>query len=635
MNVPMFGERDEVVTVGAPSLSGGLASVGRVLVADADPAARAWIRSAIGGAFVLEELWSGSAALERIAAGTAQIVIIGKQLVDMTGEDLVARAAQWLVVERRAPVTLLLADVGGDCADVGERVEVFYRLVRSMQPERVRELLTQAAATLPAPPSREPERVLADIVAPHVARVGAALNAAQAAAAIVEAARTLLDAERARCLFCDDETGAVWSGTEETSRDAHASEGLAGFTIRAAVGITVPRAADDPMFRRDIDDPDGSGDERIAMQPVVGPDGHVHAVIVGVRGAQRPPFDAHDLARLEAFSTALSPYLMQLELQIEADAILGDKLDEGPSHVFRQEAIMAMIRRGIRGDVVRVHPGWVRAAYWIVVASLLAAFAFAAFAQVHQYTEGPAIIRYTGRSNVVAFEAGTIASLEVALGEHVQQGQVLARLHDLEQAGRLRGLETEFERKLVAYLQSPADPTVRQGLAQIVSQRESAMAGVESRVIRAPTSGVIKEVMVHSGEHVAPGTNLLSIAEQGAVEGLSVLAFLPGHERPRLHAGQTLRLTLPGYRGVRITSVVRAISSEVLGAGDARSRYLGERLGDSLPITGTVVVVEARLSSPEFEADDRRFQLHDGMVGSAEIQLGARSVLETLIPGLQ
>lgn len=351
----MFGERDEVVTVGAPSM---LDCIDRVLVADADPAARAWVRSAVSGAFVLDEVWSGSAALERIAAGTARIVIIGKQLADMTGDDLVARAAPWLVTERRAPVTLLLADPQGGCADVGEHVEVFYRLVRSMEPARVRELLTQAASRLPVPPSREPERVLADIVAPHAARVGAALNAEQAAAAIVEAARSLLDAERARCLFCDDETGAVWSGTDETSPDAHASEGLAGFTIRVAVGITVPRAAADPMFRRDIDDPDGSGDERLAMQPVVGPDGHVHAVIVGVRGPDRAPFDAHDLARLEAFSVALSPYLMQLELQIEADAILGDKLEQGPSDVFRQEAIMAMIRRGSRGDVVRVHPGW-------------------------------------------------------------------------------------------------------------------------------------------------------------------------------------------------------------------------------------------------------------------------------------
>lgn len=629
----MFGERDEVVRVGAPSI---VAVVDQVLIADADPVARAWLRSIVAGAFVLEEVTSGSVALDRIAAGTARIVIIGTQLADMSGGDLVARAAQWLVVERRTPVTFLLADETGECAAVADHVQVHYRLLRSMQAERVRELLAQAASQLPPVPPHDPDRMLAEVVAPYVARVHAAgTDAHEVARAISEAARALVDAERARCLFCDDESGAVWSGTSEDAHDAHASQGLAGFAIRTAVGVTVPSAAADPMYRRELDDPDGTGRERLALQPVVGPDGHAHAVIVAIRDEGRVPFDAHDLARLEALAAAVAPMLMQLELQIEADAILGEQLDRGPSDMFRHEAITAMIRRGSRGDVVRVHPGWVTAAYWIVVASVIGALAFAALAQVHQYADGPAIIRYTGRNNVVAFEDGTIASVDVARGQRVERGQVLARLHDLEQAGRLRGLDTEFERRLVAYLQSPGDPNVRQALAQIVSQRESAMAGVESRVIRAPTAGVIKEVMVHNGQHVAPGTIVLSIAEPNVAEGVSVLAFLPGHERPRLHAHQMLRLTLPGYRGARIESEVRAISSEVLGANDARARYLGERLGESLPITGTVVVIEARLASPEFEADGRQFQLHDGMVGIAEVQLGARSVLETLIPGLQ
>ncbi len=317
----MFGERDEVVRVGAPSI---VASIDQVLVADGDPAARAWIRAAVAGTFVLDEVSTASAALERIAAGAARIVIIGKQLADMTGEDLVARAAQWLGGDRRVPFTLLLADAYGDCAEVGEHVDVFYRLVRSMPPERVRELLKQAASTLPAPPPSEPDRVLADLVAPYAQRVSTATDAQQAAAVIVEAARLLLDAERAHCLFCDDETGAVWSGTDETSHDAHASEGLVGFAIRTGTGITLPRADADPMYRRDIDDPRGNGQERLALQAVVGPDRHVHAVIVAVRERGGPAFDAHDLARLEALAAALSPYLMQLELQIEADAILGD-----------------------------------------------------------------------------------------------------------------------------------------------------------------------------------------------------------------------------------------------------------------------------------------------------------------------
>ncbi|HEX8111428.1 MAG TPA: hypothetical protein VF516_27045, partial [Kofleriaceae bacterium] len=112
-----------------------------------------------------------------------------------------------------------------------------------------------------------------------------------------------------------------------------------------------------------------------------------------------------------------------------------------------------------------------------------------------------------------------------------------------------------------------------------------------------------------------------------------VIAFLPGGERPRLRAHQTLRVTLPGYRGVYLESEVRAIS-EVIGAAEARGRFLSDRLGDSVPLTGTVVVVEGRLSSPTFEADGETFQLHDGMIGQAEVQLQSRSVLESIIPGL-
>src|SRR5262245_27808018 len=111
------------------------------------------------------------------------------------------------------------------------------------------------------------------------------------------------------------------------------------------------------------------------------------------------------------------------------------------------------------------------------------------------------------------------------------------------------------------------------------------------------------------------------------------MAFLPGGERPRLRGHQPLRLTFPGYRGAHIDSEVRAIS-DVLGAAEARVRFLGDRLGDSLPLNGTVVVVEARLASSSFEADGETFQLHDGMIGLAEVRMQSRSLLESLIPGL-
>jgi hypothetical protein len=81
---------------------------------------------------------------------------------------------------------------------------------------------------------------------------------------------------------------------------------------------------------------------------------------------------------------------------------------------------------------------------------------------------------------------------------------------------------------------------------------------------------------------------------------------------------------------------VRAVSSQVLGVTDARDLYLGDRFGDSVPFAGkqSVVVIEARVKSPKFEADGEQYELHDGMVGTAEVQLASKSVLETLVPGL-
>jgi len=255
------------------------------------------------------------------------------------------------------------------------------------------------------------------------------------------------------------------------------------------------------------------------------------------------------------------------------------------------------------------------------------------FAHVHQYAEGPAVVHITGRSEITAHEAGTVTSLDVQPNQEVKEGQVIARLYESEQAARLHSLKTEFERKLVAYLQNPGDPAVRQALSTLVTERERAEAAVEGRVIRAPHAGVVKDVFVHTGQKVDAGKTIASIVDKGAEEGLSVLAFLPGSERPRLRGNQRLRLTLPSYRDAHFSLEVRAISQAVLGANDARQLYLGDRLGDSVQLHGNVVVVEARITSAKFSSEGETYELHDGMVGVAEVQLASKSVFETLMPG--
>lgn len=622
---------EEITQVRARAMLGA----DEIILADADIEARVWLRQVVAGKFGLVEADTADAALTRIAAGTARIVIVGRRLLDVSGEELLGRAAQWLVPERRPPMTFLLADGRGETAEVDDtKVPVFYRLVRGMEPRRVCELLAQAAAKLPPSPPREPDPALAAMVAEHAKAIGAQAEPDAAAHAAIAAVVELIGADRARCLYCNDESGLVWSGAGADEAESSVSAGIAGFAVRTLSGVAVPHADDDALYRAEIDDPGGTGRERLAVQPVAGPDGHVHAVLIAVRGPARPPFSHDELDKLEALASAWAPYILQLSMRIEADEIIGDRLDRGPSDIFRQEAIMNLVRRGQRGDVVRVHPGWVRAAYWMVLVSLAAAVTYAALAHVHEYAAGAAVVQFTGRRDLIARDAGTIASLEAVRGQRVARGQVVARLHDAEQVGQLRTLETEFESKLVAYLQSPSDPAVKQALGAIRSQRDSARISVESRTIRAPDNGIVKEVLVRNGQRVEPGTLVLTLVDNAANEELQVIAFLPGDQRPRLLPHQPFRLTLPGYRDVHITSEVRAIS-EVLGAAEARTRFIGDRIGDSLQLTGTVVAVEARLSSPVFESDGEKFQLHDGMIGRAEVQMQSRSLLQSLIPGLR
>jgi CheY-like chemotaxis protein len=624
----------EVTQVRAGRTADVLTGLDRILLADADPTLRAWLRDIVAGHYDLDAVETGDAALDRLAAGTARLVVIGRSLRDMTGEQLMDRAAQWLVPDRRVPATFLLTDAAGTSLEIDDaRFPIFYRLVPTMPPERVRELLAQAAGQLPPRPPRDLDPTVAARVAESAQRIGAHEDPTAAAEEAINAVCVLLGASRARCLYCDEDTGLVWSGNDDSNASSYASAGLVGFAIRSAGGIAVPHGAMDPSFDRTIDDPSGTGDERIAAHAVIAPDGHAHAVLLAIRTAQQPAFSDAELELLGALATAWGPYILQLAMRVEADEILGDRLDRGPSDMFRQEAVMHLVRRGHRGDVVRVHPNWVRSAYWLVLAALVAAVGFAALAHVHQYAEGPAIVIATGRTELIAPDGGTISALAVVRGQHVAAGQIVARLHDTNDAGRLKSLDADFERRLIAYLLSPADPAVRQALSVTVTERDSARSSVESHQIRASHAGIVDEVMVRNGQHVDPGKVVITTVERADSAGFKVIAFLPGSERPRLHSHQSIRLVLPGYRNAVITAEVRAISNEVLGANEARARWLDDRVGDSLPMTGPVVAVEARLASSMFDADRQQFALHDGMTGMAEIELTSQSLLESLLPG--
>lgn len=611
----------------------------RILIADASRGRCDWLRQALGDDIRVEQSDNSRRVFERLTADPPKILVVGTELVDVSGTVLLAHAARHqLIGPHRGPTVFLIADSQIDTPNVDEQVvPIFYRLTPELQPNRVRELFQIAFSRQEQTGIEMPayDQVRARQIIEHAKKFGLQTDIKGAAAVAETAVIEVCRADRARVLYFDEESGSLWCETKDGSDESQASAGLAGFVVRTGMPLALERANQDPTYRAMVDDPAGSGNERLALQPVRDRDQNIHAVLVAVRDPNSPPFSDEDQRLLLGVAEAWGPFIHQLAMEADAaDAREKRRGQTSSGEIFRQEAIAHMVKRGHDGDVVRVNPAWVSGAYWIVLFVLVAAGVFGYFVHIHQYSEGPSVVRVTGRSEIISFDGGTVTAVEVVNGQEVKSGQVLARLHDTEQAVRLRALEAEFERKLVAYLQTPADPGVRQALGQVVSDRESAVAGVNARVIRAPHDGRVKDIRVVKNQRVQAGGVIASVARTDQPEGLSVIAFLPGSDRPRLHAKQKMRLSLPGYRNVHFDMEVLAISSEVLGAKEASARYLGERLADSVGVAGTVVVVEGRLASAKFETEGESFELHDGMTGRAEVQLESRSVIESILPGL-
>ena len=96
--------------------------------------------------------------------------------------------------------------------------------------------------------------------------------------------------------------------------------------------------------------------------------------------------------------------------------------------IFRQEAIEHHAGRGLEGDILRFDERWLRWTYRIVLAGLVAAVLYVVLFDVNEYASGIAFVRVEGRRTVATPFAGTIESVFVQPGQHVQKGQLLATM---------------------------------------------------------------------------------------------------------------------------------------------------------------------------------------------------------------
>ena len=256
--------------------------------------------------------------------------------------------------------------------------------------------------------------------------------------------------------------------------------------------------------------------------------------------------------------------------------------------------------------------------------------AYAIVGTVDEYASGVGIVRVQGRRELTARLTGTVSAVEAQPGQRVRSGQVLARFHGDE--AELERLSREYDLQLVKVLDDPTDQAARARLTEIRSAREQARSQVDERLIKAPVDGVVSDVRIQPGKLIEAGMTVLSLVPDDA--RFEIIAVLPGNYRPRLKPGMPLRLQMLGYAYSYSEVLIDTIGDQVVGPAEIR-RFLPTELADTLAIQGPVVLVTATLASPTFEAEGKTYEYFDGMQGVAEARIQSKSILVTLLPGLE
>lgn len=298
---------------------------------------------------------------------------------------------------------------------------------------------------------------------------------------------------------------------------------------------------------------------------------------------------------------------------------------------FRPEAVVHQAERASRADVLRIAPRETRWALRLLALALAAALAFVCLGRVSEYASGPALVRIEGRTALSASHPALVTAVEVAPGDRVEEGVVLVRLFASEEAAELAAHTREFDDQLLKLLQRPRDVAAREALVSLRTRRELARQRLAQRTIRAPHAGVVADVRVRPGQLIEPGSSVIELRGEHAAP--RVLALLPGRYRPLLSVGARLRFELDGFSRRAEELRIDAVGDQVVGPAEA-ARYLGRELGDTLALTGPVVLVQAPLP-PELTVDGARIELAHGLQGKAETAVRSEPIAFVFVPGLK
>lgn len=181
---------------------------------------------------------------------------------------------------------------------------------------------------------------------------------------------------------------------------------------------------------------------------------------------------------------------------------------------------------------------------------------------------------------------GTVASVHVVVGDHVQRGQVLATLASPEYAAAMGDYLLAHRRREVASGEDGSTQTIaesaRERLLTLgaspadIAEIDSTHQAASVLPLRSPITGVVTEVETGVGKLVEAGTDLFGVANLS-----EVWAVVDAYERDfgRLRLGQAAAVTATAYPGLGFSGRIASLEGSVKEA----TRTLSVRIRVSNP----------------------------------------------------
>nr|MBP6633258.1 HlyD family efflux transporter periplasmic adaptor subunit [Kofleriaceae bacterium] len=363
--------------------------------------------------------------------------------------------------------------------------------------------------------------------------------------------------------------------------------------------------------------------ERVLVCPISG--GTTAGVLVALRRNDRPPFGPRELGALGAAAAQIGPLLghyvaghTERQAQASVDA----------KSIYRPEALRHARDKNPAGALVQLSPRWVKYAYPAVLGLIVILVVIAALVQIPTYSSGTGVVLIGGEAVSAPF-GGTVDELKVERGQRVLPGDLILTLDAEVERKAYKNVEQVYRQQLRSFLFDTTDAGARSSLVSVKAQYQQAENALETKSVRARATGTIGDLRVQRGQPVGGGEQLATIVPDHAEP--FVVAFLPGADAARLAVGMELQFELPNYRKSREMLPIFYVGSEAVSANEAQ-KEVGAVTAGSFGLPPNVIIVKARLTRTQFEAEGKVFEFKNGMTGAAEVKVASKSFLSSLLP---